>query len=74
MSEVTIRQLHSTCSHLNNLFVIIKGPDARELRSVKMTIELLDWDKGNKLYFTVTSYMIGKEDVRECEGYRLYST
>ena len=39
-----------------------------------MTIELLDWDKGNKLYFTVTSYMIGKEDVRECEGYRLYST
>ena len=47
-----------------------KGPDALELKSVQMRIDLLDWDTDNTLYFTVTSYMIGKENVSECEGYR----
>ena len=37
-----------------------------------MRIELVDWDTDNTLYFTVTSYKIGKENVNECEGYRYY--
>ena len=47
-----------------------KGPDALELKSVRMTIDLLDWEMENSIYFTVTSYMIGKEGMSECEGYR----
>lgn len=38
-----------------------------------MRIDLVNWDTENTLYFTVTSYKIGKENVNECEGYRYYS-
>ena len=55
--------------NVNNIS-LLKGPDALELKSVQMTIDLLNWDTENTLYFTVTSYKIGKEDVGECEGYR----
>ena len=54
------------CMHILNA----KGPDALELKSVQMRIDLLDWDTDYTLYFTVTSYKIGKENVNECEGYR----
>ena len=42
------------------------------IESLSAEITLKDWDVRNQLYFTLTSYKIGRRSpsVRRCEGYR----